>query len=263
MKLSISLLQISFDFGEPAKNLDRVTKYIREAGKRGSDLALVPELWASGYDLSNWEQYATPLDSGMFKRVSELAKDNHLMIGCSLLELDKGAPYNTFVLYDKEGELISRYRKMHLFRLLKEEQYLGEGNEIVTVDTFWGKIGLSICYDLRFPEIYRALALRGSRLVLVVAEWPERRVNHWDILLRARAIENQVFIAAVNKVGESKGVKLGGHSVILDPWGKEIVYGSDHDILLTGELDMDEVNQARRWIPVFDDRRPGLYDLDS
>jgi predicted amidohydrolase len=179
------------------------------------------------------------------------------------LELDKGTPYNTFVLYNKKGELMARYRKMHLFRLLKEEQYLGEGNEIVTADTFWGKIGLSICYDLRFPEIYRALALRGSRLVLVVAEWPERRVDHWDILLRARAIENQFFIAAVNKVGESKGVELGGHSVILDPWGKEIVYGSDHDILLTGELDMDEVNQARQWIPVFDDRRPGLYGLDS
>lgn len=263
MKIVISLLQLAFEFGKPEWNYQKVKASIEEARARGSDIALIPELWASGYDLANGEKYATRIDEGYFAKVGHLARHHRIMIGCSLLERLDGRFYNTFALFGKDGEIVSLYRKIHLFRLLREEKYLTAGDALVFADTEFGKVGLSICYDLRFPELYRLLALDGVNLMLNVAEWPASRIQHWDVLLKARAIENQYFIAAVNKTGNSNGVEIGGHSVILDPWGNEIVAAGEEETVLTGEIDLDDVKKARRWIPVFDDRRSDVYDLNN
>jgi predicted amidohydrolase len=110
--------------------------------------------------------------------------------------------------------------------------------------------------------MFRVYGLGGARLVLLVAEWPQTRIEHWRILLQARAIENQTCIAAVNKVGESKDAELGGHSAVIDPWGKRLVEGDTTEALLTAEIDFREVEKARRFLPVFDDRRPDLYGLE-
>ncbi|MEA3349483.1 MAG: carbon-nitrogen family hydrolase [Chloroflexota bacterium] len=259
MKLTISLAQMSFEFGQVEANFERVSEWIVEAAERGSDLVLLPELWASGYDLKNWPQYATALDDGLFPRVAELAHQNHIAVGGSLLETHGDRAFNSFVLFGPDGTRWGVYRKVHLFRLLNEEKWLDAGDELPLFETRWGDTGLSICYDLRFPEIFRNYALRGAKLILLVAEWPVTRIAHWSKLLQARAIENQFFVAAVNKVGTSKGVKLGGHSLIADPWGAPLVEGGDSEVLLTAELDFGEVEKARRFIPVFDDRRPDVY----
>ncbi len=259
MKIVLSLFQSGFTLSKPDVNFERVANAAREAAKRGSDILLLPELWASGYDLPNCKEYASGVDSGDFERLRRLAKQYKLMIGGSLLEAAKGKVFNTFVLFDKAGEPVASYRKIHLFSLLRENDYLAAGNRIVLADTPFGKLGMTICYDLRFPELYRLLALQGAEIIFNVAEWPERRINHWDILLKTRAIENQVFIAAVNKVGESSGARLGGHSVILDPWGREVVFGSTHEVLLTAGIDTGEIQRARKWIPVLRDRRDDVY----
>jgi predicted amidohydrolase len=261
MKLKISLAQLAFRFGEVDANFDRAAEWIQNASERGSDLVLLPELWASGYDLENWARYATPLDGGIFGRLTDLACKHNIAIGSSLLEAGNGRAFNTFVLHGYDGEIWGIYRKIHRFRLLQEEKWLGAGDELVLAQTPWGLVGLSTCYDLRFPEMFRPYAVAGARLTLIVAEWPERRVAHWSKLLQARAIENQMYLAGVNKVGESQGVKLGGRSAVVDPWGTPLVEGDDSEALLTLDIDLQEADKARRYIPALQDRRPEIYEL--
>ena len=169
MNCTLGLAQMAFRFGDPEENLSRVGEWVHKAGAAGADLVLFPELWASGYDLEHSASYAAPLGEGMFASVSALAREHGVMIGGSLLEKDGDRVYNTFTLHDGDGELLAHYRKIHLFRLLDEEKWLTAGDEPILVDTRWGKIGLSTCYDLRFPELYRAYALAGAKLILVVA----------------------------------------------------------------------------------------------
>jgi len=258
-KLQISLAQMAFEFGDQEANFESAAQRVVEAAALGSDLVLLPELWASGYDLPNWQKYATPLDEGLFARLSALAREHQIAIGGSLLEARHDKAFNTFVLFGPDGSPLGVYRKIHRFRLLQEEKYLGAGDSLGLVQAPWGPTGLAICYDLRFPEMFRPYAIGGARLLLLVAEWPESRIEHWCKLLQARAIENQVFIAAVNKVGESQGVKLGGHSVIIDPWGEPLVEEHDQEALLTAEIYFKEADKARRFIPVFRDRREDIY----
>ncbi len=189
-----------------------------------------------------------------------LAKEHHIGLGGSLLERRGDQAFNTFVLFGSDGGILGLYRKIHLFRLMDEEKWLTAGNELVVADAAWGRAGLGICYDLRFPEMFRYYGLRGAELILLPAEWPSRRIQHWSALLRARAIENQVFIAAVNRVGESKGEVFGGRSVLLNPWGETLVEGTEVDeALLTASLDLKEVARVRQHIPVFGDRRADIY----
>jgi predicted amidohydrolase len=162
-------------------------------------------------------------------------------------------------VFDSDGELWPVYRKIHRFRLLEEEKWLGAGEKLIIADTHWGKVGLAICYDLRFPEMFQPYGEAGARLLLIVAEWPVKRVRHWSKLLQARAIENQMFVAGVNKVGESMGVRLGGQSAIVDPWGEPVVEGGQEELLLTAEIDLNEADKVRRVIPVFEDRKPQIY----
>ncbi|MBM3145729.1 MAG: carbon-nitrogen family hydrolase [Chloroflexi bacterium] len=250
---------MAFEFGAVETNFARAAGWIAEAANFGSDLVLLPELWASGYDLPNWPRYATPLDEGLFPRMADLARQHKIAVGCSLLEERERRAYNTFVLYGPDGARWGEYRKIHRFRLLEEEKWLGEGDRLGLIDTPWGLVGLAICYDLRFPEMFRPYAMGGAKLVLIVSEWPERRIAHWTKLLMARAIENQCFFAAVNKVGVSLGVELGGRSAVIDPWGVPLVEADDQEALLTVEIDFREADKARRFIPVFEDRRPDLY----
>jgi predicted amidohydrolase len=260
MNIKISLAQMSLAFGDEDANFDKASSLIKEAAKKKSDLILLPELWASGYDLPNWQKYAVPLGTGIFSMLSDLARTRSIAIGSSLLEKKRNQAFNSFVLFGKDGSTLGVYRKVHRFRLLEEEKWLVAGDKLAAVDTPWGVTGLSICYDLRFPEIFRLYGMLQIKLILIVAEWPERRIAHWTKLLQARAIENQLFIAGVNKVGESQGVKLGGRSAVIDPWGEPVVEGDNAEGLFTCTIDLRTADKARRYIPVFKDRRPDIYD---
>lgn len=259
MNLTITLAQMAFAFGEPEKNYQRARKWVAKAEKEGTDILLFPELWASGYDLENSAAHARALDEGLFLRMSALARQHSMILGGSLLENHQGDIFNTFFLYGRDGELMGFYRKVHLFRLLEEEKWLRAGDELVLLDAPWGKTGLSICYDLRFPEMFRVYAAAGAKLILMVAEWPETRIEHWRTLLLSRAIENQVYIAAVNKVGRSQGADLGGRSVIVNPWGERVVEGETEEAMLTAKIDLALVDQVREKIPVLKDRQPDAY----
>ncbi|MCC6189542.1 MAG: carbon-nitrogen family hydrolase [Anaerolineales bacterium] len=259
MTLTLSLGQMNVHLGDPAANLERVRAWTAEAARRGSALVLFPELWSTGYDLENWQRHASPPGEGLFAQLAELAREHRIAIGGSVLEARNGRAYNAFALFDAGGGLSGTYRKTHLFRLMNEEKWLAPGERLELVEADWGLTGLGICYDLRFPEMFRHYALRGARLALLPAEWPARRAYHWQTLLRARAIENQMYLAGCNRVGEANGEVFGGGSAVIDPWGETVVEGGSTEALLTAEIDLAQADAVRKRIPVFEDRRPEIY----
>ena len=259
MSITIALAQMALTLGEPETNYQKANKWVGSAADKGADIILLPELWASGFDLKNCQKYASSLNEGFFARMSSLAKDQKIAVGGSLIEKEDDTFYNTFALYDSSGELIASYRKVHLFQFLKEEQYFKKGNQLALLNTEWGKIGLAICYDLRFPEMFRAYGAQGAELILVVAEWAQRRIEHWSLLLQARAIENQCFVAAVNKSGISQGEAIGGFSAVINPMGEHLAQGRKDEELLIAELNLKEVDKTRRWMHVMQDRKPEVY----
>ena len=260
MALTISLGQMDVTLGQPEKNLAVVADMTAEAARRGSDLVVFPELWSTGYDLENAERHAAAIGEGIFAQTARLAQQHHIhMLGSCLSRLPTGGYGNTAVWFTPTGAAGGVYSKAHLFRLMQEEQFLTAGRERAVVQTPWGPAGLTICYDLRFPELFRAYALAGAKMVFVPSEWPHPRLMHWQTLLRARAIENQMFVIACNRVGVSKETHFFGHSMIIDPWCETVVSGREEPTLLTATIDPALVESVRAKIPVFADRRPDLY----
>ena len=230
------------------------------AAEQGSDIIIFPELWSTGYDLENAGAYATLTDRGIFAEMSSLAGEYSIHLSGSCLSLlESGQFGNTAVFFDPSGKTLGEYTKIHLFRLMDEHKYLSAGDRLTIVDTLWGNAGLAICYDLRFPELFRSYALAGARIVFLLAEWPHPRLAHWQILLRARAIENQIYVVACNRVGSSKDTRFCGHSCIIDPWGEIVIEAGENEEVLTAKIDMSKVDQAKARIPVFADRRPEIY----
>jgi omega-amidase len=259
MELIISLGQMDIALGQPQANLAKVQELTAEASRRGSDIVLFPELWSTGYDLENAEQYATSLDEGHFAELAALARKNAIHICGSLLSLQDGRYHNTASLFSPAGKRLGHYNKIHLFRLMEEDKYLAAGQAAPVFDLPWGKSAIAICYDLRFPELFRRYALAGARIIFLPAEWPYPRLEHWRTLLQARAIENQMFIVACNRIGEDRGERFFGHSAIYDPWGRLVVEAGGGEALLTVSIDMALVEEIRQVIPIFTDRRPDLY----
>jgi predicted amidohydrolase len=246
--------------GEPERNLETVEQMTEEAARRGSDLVLFPELWSTGYDLENADRYATSTDAGIYRKLASLAQAHRIhLLGSTLSLLGPGEYGNTFTWFTPEGEQLDAYSKIHLFQLMDEHHFLSGGAERRLAESPWGSAGLAICYDLRFPELFRAYALVGARMVFLPSEWPRPRLYHWQTLLRARAIENQMFVIACNRVGSSKNTDFFGHSCIIDPWGEVVLEAGEQEMLLTATIDLAQVDEVRAMIPVFADRRPALY----
>lgn len=262
-KLTISLAQMRIKLSRVDDNLATSANMIAQAAKDGADIALLPELWSTGYDLENAREHAAELGEAIFAQVAEAARNNRIAIYGSLLESRGDQVMNCATFHDVAGELRGVYRKIHLFRLFDEHLWLSEGEAPALLQQAWGAAGLAICYDLRFPELFRRYAVaHGAALMLLCAEWPLARVAHWRTLLQARAIENQCFVAATNSCGETGGTIFGGHSLIIDPWGQIIAEAGEDESLITAEINLAEVQRVRRAIPVFEDRRPDAYLAD-
>lgn len=261
MKLTISLAQIDVALGDPEANLKKAAAWTAEAARRGSELIVFPEMWTTGYDFDHIDALAARHEA-VLAEIAALAKKHKLWLNGSMLTLnEEGRPTNTSILFDPSGEQAGLYRKIHLFGVMNEDQYLAPGRHMTTVETAWGQSGLAICYDLRFAEMFRSYALNGVNMVTLPAEWPQPRLAHWRTLLRARAIENQMFMIGVNRVGTDGTYEFFGHSAIIDPWGNAVVEGGDSELLLTATIETDMVTDVRKKIPVFNDRRPELYQL--
>ena len=257
--MSISLVQMNIAQGDVRKNLRTVEEAVTEAARRGSHLVVLPELWATGYALEQGTTLASDLNTGVFAQVAALATQHKVCIVGSHLERRGHQVANSAPFIDPRGQVRGVYRKIHLFRLMDEDRYLQPGSAPLLLDLPWGATAFAICYDLRFPELFRRYAVEGAKLVVLPAEWPIERIEHWRALLVARAIENQCYMIACNACGQTGDVTFGGHSMIVDPWGKTLVELGEQPAIATADIDLDVVDAVRKRIPVFDDRRPELY----
>ncbi|MBB6451948.1 putative amidohydrolase [Salirhabdus euzebyi] len=262
MTLKVALIQMNISFGNPEANYEKVRTKCKEASEKNVDVIVLPELWTTGYDLTRLDEIADVNGEKSYSFIAELAKDyNVSIVGGSIpKETDKGIT-NTLFVVNRKGEFVSEYSKAHLFRLMDEEKYLTEGNDEGSFILENIKSAGVICYDIRFPEWIRTHMLDQTKVLYVVAEWPKPRIDHWRALLISRAIENQCFVVACNRVGTDPKNEFGGHSLIVGPWGEVIVEAEDKETILYGEFNPEEVDKVRETIPIFTDRRPDLYKL--
>ena len=260
MDITIALAQMDIALGEPERNAVAAQTLAAQAAGRGADLLLLPELWTTGYDLERIEQYTAPLDTGHFALMAGLARTHGLYVAGTALEANPAdKPFNTAALYGPDGARIGAYRKVHLWAPLGEVEHMTPGTALPVFDLPWGRVALAICYDLRFPELWRRYADAGAQLVLIPAEWPVRRVEHWRLLLRARAVENQYYVIGCNRAGTGADGEFGGHSAAIDPWACVMVEGGAEPGLFLVTLDLDEVACSRSLFPFLADRRPEVY----
>lgn len=260
---NVALLQSDVILGEPALNKARLQAAMREAmaAEEKPDVLLLPELWNTGYALERIRELADP--EGRESRVwlSRLAADYAVNIVAGSIA-EKGADgkvRNTLLAFDRQGREVGSYSKIHLFGLMQEELHLAPGRKTAVFELDGILSGAAICYDIRFPELVRNLALAGAKVLFVPAEWPHPRLHHWRTLLMARAIENQMYVIACNRVGQGGKDRFFGHSLIIDPWGEIIAEGGETEAVLTGQISLPLVDEVRCRIPVFKDRRPELY----
>lgn len=259
--MKIALAQFDVKWADPDSNVATARAMVAHAAPQSADLIVLPELWGSGYDLSHAADYATAIDGGVFTEMAALARQHSVYLAGSLLEQSQGRVYNTCALFGPRG-LVGWYRKLHRFRLMDEDRYLSPGAAPTLLDGLpWGETGLAICYDLRFPELFRTYAAAGAQVIILPAQWPSDRIDHWRTLVRARAIENQCVMAACNRVGADPSNSFGGASAVVGPWGDVLVEAGDEPGLFLAEVDIGAVADARQRIPVLSDRRPDCYGL--
>ncbi|UJF36134.1 carbon-nitrogen family hydrolase [Paenibacillus hexagrammi] len=260
--LLVALLQMDITIGEPEVNFLRLEKMLHEAviEEVRPDVIVIPEMWNTGYALDRIHELAD--DDGVRTKqfLSDFAKEHKVnIIGGSIADKREERIYNTIYAFDRQGQCMAEYSKIHLFRLMDEEKYLHSGDALGRFELEGVPAGAMICYDIRFPELSRKLALEGAQILFVPAEWPHPRLHHWRTLLMARAIENQMYVVSCNRVGTSGTTSFFGHSMIINPWGEVIVEGDETESILFGEIELTEVEKVRKTIPIFEDRRPHLY----
>ncbi|MGO4544906.1 carbon-nitrogen family hydrolase [Paenibacillus sp. 2TAB23] len=262
-QLRLALLQMNIEAGNPEVNFTKLGVMLEEAVSQSvkPDVIMFPEMWNTGYALTEIKTIADKDGARTKAFLSDFSKKHQVhIIGGSIAELKGENVYNTIYAFDRSGEQIADYSKIHLFRLMDEEKYLAAGEKPGRLELEGSGAGMMICYDIRFPELARKLALDGAKLLFVPAEWPHPRLHHWKTLLTARAIENQMFVVACNRMGTSGDTQFFGHSLILDPWGETVAEAGEEETILYADIDLALVDSVRSKIPVFEDRRPTLYE---
>ena len=251
-----------------AANEEQVFGLLEEAAGGEADLAALPEVWPLQGSAKQVREAAEPVPGPRTERLAEFAARHRMWVhGGSVLERDGERILNTSVLFDRSGEPVATYRKIHLFDAdppggvpSRESAVFTAGDQVVTAETEFGRVGLSICYDVRFPELYRALVVQGATIMFVPAAFRyETGVDHWEPLLRARAIEDQAFVVAAAQWGTwgppGRVRRNFGHSLVADPWGNLVAQAPDEVGVTFAELDLARVEQVRQILPSLRHRR--------
>ncbi len=239
------VLQFEINEGDSSTNLKRIEKLLLQLNPDKGTLLVLPELWAYGFVYSRVDEFAKQTPK-LLNSLQKLAMLKGVFFAGSLLEKIETSekPYNTLFIVGPEG-VIGSYRKAHLFSLWKEDIYYSPGDSFKPIETPHGVIGALVCYDLRFPAIASRQCFYGARLIVVSAQWPDSRKDHWRTLLRARAIENQVFVVAANGCGTACGQNLAGHSMIIAPDGRVLADAGDKQHGVSVVLDQEELVALR------------------
>lgn len=257
-RLRVALIQQATLWEDPAANLARARGFVAEAARSGARVVVFPELATTGFTMAP-ETFAEPLPGPTTEAFAALSREFGLYVVGTAVEAHAPHPRNAAFVLGPDGSLLAAYRKLHPFTYGEEHRHYVGGDDCPLFELDGVPCGLQICYDLRFPEPFRALALRGAEVVFLPANWPVRRIDAWSTLLAARAIENQMAVCGVNRVGRDPQAEYPGRSAILDPFGVAIATGGEAEGLVVGEIDLTKLRAWRARFPALQDRRPKVY----
>ncbi len=257
--LRVALIQQDTRWQEPAVNLARARGFAASAAAAGARVAVFPELFTLGFTMTP-EPFAEPIPGPASEALAALSREFGLYLIGSAVEAHRPHPRNAAFVTAPDGSLAALYRKIHPFSYGEEHLHYSGGSDCPLFEVDGIPCGLQICYDLRFPEPFRALATQGAEVVFVPANWPGKRIAAWSTLLAARAIENQMALCGVNRVGhDGAGLEYGGASALHDCFGEVIARGGPAEGLVVGDLDLTALREWRRRFPALQDRRPKVY----
>jgi predicted amidohydrolase len=257
--LRIALVQQDTIWQDPAANLARARGFVAQAARAGARVAVFPELFTLGFTMAP-EPFAEAIPGPTSEALAALSREFSLFIVGTVVEAHAPHPRNAAFVTAPDGSLVAVYRKIHPFSYGDENLHYSGGTECAVFEIDSIPCGLQICYDLRFPEPFRALAAQGAEVVFVPANWPARRISAWSTLLAARAIENQMAVCGANRVGrDAMGLDYPGTSAIHDCFGEIIASGGTAEGLVIGDIDLVQLRAWRKRFPALKDRRPDLY----
>ncbi len=253
--MRIAMLQMDAAAGDAAHNTEHGLSLIERAAK-SADWILLPELWTIGCDFHDLDKKSVSLTDGLIERLGHLARHFGVTIAAGTLPLkEHGRISNTMLIFSSDGNIAARYSKRHLFRGYLEGKLMTAGDELLTAAVSGIPIGAAVCYELYFPKCFRQMAKKGTTLVLVPASWPLLHIEKWEILARARAIENGMYLCAVNMCGTYHGIRLGGHSLFIDPEGRVLVRGDTEEHIYYAEYDEEKYEDLGKQLAVIQDVR--------
>lgn len=259
--MKISCIQMDVKLGSPEENHDEAERLIRQAALEKPDVILLPELWDVGFfPKENLRELADPDCQRVISHMGALAKELGInLVAGSVACLRGDAVYNTACVFDRQGQLLAQYDKTHLFSPMGEDDYFSKGEHICRFRMDGHDVGILICYDIRFPELTRAMTLPGIELLFMVSQWPDVRVPHLKVLTQARAIENQMYLACCNACGRAGKTQYGGNSSVIDPWGAVLAQAGEQQQIITADCDFSVNEKIRSSMHIFADRRPDIY----
>ncbi|HML05560.1 MAG TPA: carbon-nitrogen hydrolase family protein [Methanobacterium sp.] len=267
-KLAICQIKV---FDDKKSNINRALEMITTSAKNGADIIILPEMFNCPYDNSKFAEYAEiQEESYTLQSISKSATDNNVyIIAGSIPELENDKIYNSSFIFNNSGEIIGKYRKIHLFDIetpeirFFESDTLNSGNQIGIFDLGFMKIGIAICYDMRFPELLRIMALKGVQLIVIPGAFNMiTGPAHWEILIRSRAVDNQLFVAAASPArNDELSYVAYGNSMIVDPWGEIIARAGQNEEIVYADINLDKLKNVRKELPLLKNRRPDIYDL--
>ena len=249
--MKLGLVQYSPEWENPGKSIEKIEKLLSQSDKN-HDLLIFPEMTLTGFTMNSikFSEEIDGIGTQLFMNIAAMLDSN---IFAGIIEQDTNKFYNTLVHFDNKGLIKARYRKIHPYSYGQEDQYYSGSKELVITDIDHTKFGLSICYDLRFPELYRLYTKKGIDVFVNIASWPVQRIEHWKTLLKARAIENQCFMIGVNRVGTDPNLQYNGCSAVFDPTGNCLVLVENEEKIIDCEIDLNLVKDTRNKLPFLND----------
>lgn len=261
--MRVSCLQMNMEPGRPKENFAHAKQLICDAIKEKSDVLVLPETWNTGFFPKDGLLEVSCQDGAEVKeQIGGLARKYGVnIVAGSVSNKKENRVYNTAFVFDRKGVCVAEYDKTHLFTPMGEDKYYTAGDRLCRFELDGVRCGIIICYDLRFPEFIRTLALSGLDMLFIVSQWPKARTFHLRTLTAARAIENQMFVVCSNSCGRALDTIFGGNSAIINPLGETLALAGETEEIISAECDMNILNEIRESIPVFRDRREELYNV--
>ncbi len=249
--MKIGLVQYNPKWESKEENKKKITELIKRDFKKSS-LLIFPEMTLTGFTMQSLK-FSESISGDSFKYFSDIAMQYKIFVAGGLIEKENENCFNSLILLNPDGKLISKYRKIHPFSYSTENKHYKRGVEVKIAEINGLKVGLSICYDLRFPELYRFYAKERVHLIIVIANWPDTRIEHWKTLLKARAIENQCYVAGINRVGDDPKLHYPGFSSVYDPMGIAVISLKNEEKITFSEVNKEKVERIRKNLPFLND----------